>query len=580
MVKYDFKVPYLLMEEASSATIRALGVRAATDRRLLEEEAQPVRTAPRVGGGNLFIFTLNSGEILVDPGKMLSVNAGTTSIQSGKGGDGGTNSINLPGNATGSGGTVADASTGGIGGNIFVYSTNGKITLGGDVLANGATGGLHNGIAGKGAVGVPKGGAGGTVAGAGAGGNGGILFLSTLGGVLTTGGIVQANGGFGGTQLGKAGNGGNGVTDGGRGGDAASAGKGGNGGFVVRVAGAGKFGLMPTANLGLGGLFLGTAGIGGTPNQQNGIAGKNGLPGTPGFVSNLFEDSDSESSLPSEGRNKRRIALRTVETHHDHNGAPYLAAAIDYNATDSSGLSELIYADYLQPAEQVSESNKPISLVQVVPAQMSKKSTRAMYSELAGSTAAVVCESVCDAALSSRVTAFGSDLLPGGADADFQLKQGELLFAPADKTITITIPQGRLKVGSGAKVLVEVSDSGTIVRTLHDRKLADVVFCNGQSIIPVNIGHQLSITTGNPDDLNSSRANRSIATRKTTSHKLPSGITVCASEFSLVSAISNNHILKTLSHSQHKADKKHMEQIIKSTCIVSFLTVKHGPFQR
>lgn len=532
-------------------------------------------------GGNLLIFTIGSGDIIVDPGKKLSFNAGTTSIHSGIGGDAGTNSLNLAGNAGGMGGTVATASTGANGGNLFIYSTNGDITLGGDVLANGATGGLLNGTAGKGGDGAPKGGGGGTVAGAGKGGNGGLMFLTTFGGKLTTGGVVQANGGFGGSQLGVAGNGGNGIIEGGRGGDAASAGNGGNGGYIFRTAGGGKIGATPTANLGLGGLYLGTVGTGGTPNGLNGTPGMNGVPGMAGFVSHAIEGTD-ENGLPGEGKNKRRIALRrTAETRFNENGTPYLSAGVDYNAAvethQPSGLSDLIYADYVQVPEQLNESNKPVSLVQFVPAPPPAKS---MYKELEGSTAAVVTESLCHKALTNRVAEVGAELLQGNADSDFEFKQGELMFAPAEKPVNIALPNGKLKVGVGAKVLVEVTDAGTIVRTLHDRKLGDVVFVNGRSVLPVTIGHQLAIANGDSEDLLKSQANKSIATRKTATRKLPCGLNVSASEFSLVSAISTNPILKTLSRSQHKADRKHMEQIIKSTCIVSFLTMKHGPFQK
>ncbi len=535
-------------------------------------------------GGNLFLFTFGSGAIVVDPLKKLSFNAGVTSIQSGKGGDAGTNSLDLLGNAGGQGGTVASASTGGNGGNIFIYSTNGAITLGGNVLANGATGGLLlNGTAGKGGDGAPKAGGGGTVAGAGKGGNGGLILLTTLGGVLTTSGVVQANGGFGGSQLGVAGAGGKGTVDGGKGGDAADAGNGGNGGFIFRLAGSGTVGATPSANFGLGGAYLGTVGKGGAPNGMNGIPGKNGVAGMPGFVSYAVDETD-QNGLPSEGRYKRRIALRrTAETRFNENGAPYLSAGIDYNAADTpapSGLSDLRYADYVQVPEQIDEANKPVSLVEVVPAQMSAAAAKAMYAELEGSTSAVVCETTCNRELISRVTAFGADLRSGGSEADFQLKRGELLFAPAAKQITVSLPDGKLKISGGSKVLVEVTDGRTIVRTLHDRKLGDVVFLSENSILPVNIGHQLVITNGDAQSIDSSGTRQPIAIRKTTTRHLPSGITLSASEFSLVSAISRNPILKTLSRSQSKADKKHMEQILKSTCIVSFLTVKHGPFQQ
>jgi hypothetical protein len=170
---------------------------------------------------------------------------------------------------------------------IAITTSNGNITLEGDVRATGSAGGAVNGIAalsanaGNGGGGNILGGAGGMVAAAGKGGAGGAITIGALLGTLTIedNHAIAAYGGDGGDQSGLGGNGGDSKltvkgSTGGKGGDVGPAGQGGIGGNLDVSAQAMPADINQTNAPGTHGAQSGTPGEGGkgkTPGKRGNI---------------------------------------------------------------------------------------------------------------------------------------------------------------------------------------------------------------------------------------------------------------------------------------------------------------------
>jgi hypothetical protein len=270
----------------------------------------------RAGGNGLIAVESDAGAITTQ--LLSAVGGGTSAMlgQGGIGGMGtGANSKGGQGGSIGSEDERIGGTAGGAGGTITVSSASGPVEINGDVLATGSAGGNNNGNtnlnAGNGGSGKAVGLSGGSVAAAGDGGMGGNITLKASGNTLTTKGLINADGAPGGDQFGKGGNGGNGEERGGNGGSwrdrrllggkdvvsVCQSGNGGSGGTVTITATTFQRTNDPTAFGKLGGVQNGQIGLGGRVSGKNGVldpAGKKGDPGTTAFPKSLAYDGDIE----------------------------------------------------------------------------------------------------------------------------------------------------------------------------------------------------------------------------------------------------------------------------------------------
>jgi hypothetical protein len=166
------------------------------------------------------------------------------------------------------------------------------------------------------------------------------------------------------------------------------------------------------------------------------------------------------------------------------------------------------------------------------------------------------------------------------AESNSGLRAGATLFAPEKEAITVETPEGVLHIAAGSQALVEVIENATVVRTLHNHKRGDVRMVVGATTLIVDLGRQVVISSGSSKALHAFNSNSAVAVRNTMVRKVGNGITAAVSEFSMVSALSSHEVLKALYQSADKADRKHLEQILKNAVVLSFTTAGKGRYQR
>jgi hypothetical protein len=234
-------------------------------------------------------------------------NAANGGVQRGQAGNGGMATTKVIDNSVGIGGPGGSVGITGKGGGIgffdgqILMSADTDLTVNGDVMANGASGGLSLGKAGSGGTGIHVGGDAGILIGTG-GGSGGAGPTSTdvkiklfANGTLTVGGVISSVGGSGGSQTGATTGSGADARDpqgvlgpngyGGNGGSFGPTGVGGNGGNILltyHTKGFSDANIFTTG--GTGGAQLPASAVGpfGQGTHQNGTPGTAGVQGVDG----------------------------------------------------------------------------------------------------------------------------------------------------------------------------------------------------------------------------------------------------------------------------------------------------------
>jgi hypothetical protein len=175
---------------------------------------------------------------------------------------------------------------GGRGGTIGIVSMYGMVTLNGDVVATGSSGGDVSATAGAGGFGKDKGLPGGDVAAAGSGGMGGSITIKAATTLTIVGPRrIAADAGQGGDQSGTGGKGGDSIADGGKGGDVGQAGNGGIGGTIFvsyKTLIKNPAPINATAKGGNAGNQSGTAGAGGKGKKSGGAGTVDTTSAKPG----------------------------------------------------------------------------------------------------------------------------------------------------------------------------------------------------------------------------------------------------------------------------------------------------------
>lgn len=521
-------------------------------------------------GGNIKLYA-ESADVSVTGS--VSANHGAGGAQGGTAGKGADSTIDTAGNDNvgGDGGTVRKGGAAGTVGatiptGITLISDSGNVTVTGDVTTNGAKGGSINAIAGAGGNGPDRGGNGGAIESSGDGVIGGkiVLQANKTSGTLSVGGNISANGGAGGDQQGAAGAGGNGTSKvksvGGEGGSVRVAGEGQNGGTIILDYSIKAVTGTITVDLGGPGARSATAGLGGTgvtpgpngkvdvqppPHAQNGTIIENGALILGPWPEDNFEDHELKK------RKQRPV---------------YIAFG--------SGKQQQ-YGDLIALPEQETEL-KEIGYIQAIapPAVQDALHDMAIRSAVAN----LVEQDLCTDELKQRLAKSGVSVKSNGHDG-FVLERGAVMYAPTNRKAQVQTKHGVIEIAAGSKAIVEVTDDSTIVRTLHDHKQGDVRVLVGDKHFEVNLGKQLLVTTSDRSISDFSRES-GIAHRNATSKQLANGLTVHTSEFSVVSALSNDQILKALCASSAKSDRKHFVQIAKNACILSSMTMLKGPYKQ
>lgn len=517
-------------------------------------------------GGRIEVTSKNSSVSITGDLFANSAAGGNQAGIAGKGGNASTKISKPDTGIAGSGGAVAISGAGGQnslkGVLIGIELTSGTtLTVGGGIQSNGANGGANTGHAGDGGTALRVGGIGGNLGGTGAGSNAGAIKLTAP--TISVTGNISGNGGSGGSQVGGvAGNGGNATGPdgiGGNGGKVISTGSGGNGATIVVTASVDP-GLKAQSSFAaglVGAQIPGTiGGLGGTGAKQNGLNGvienfgKNGTNGSYTFNILTLNEWNTEDSNEHDLR-KRKMRPSLI-------------------AIDSRKHS---YSDYVQIPDETASELKEIGFVQLVtPPPVS--TLQMVVSQRDGLNTLIETERLSPEA-AQKLAAHGVSIAVGSGDESYVLKYGSIMFAPTHN-IVVRTNAGKFSIAGGSKVIVTASDHETIVRNLHDRKIGDVCVFNGTRRIAIELGMQAILR----DEIgNDNPSSSTVATRNTHVLNLRDGLTAHFSEFSMLSAMANDHTLRALSQSKSKEDRRHFDQIAKNACIIGSLTIKKGPYR-
>lgn len=519
------------------------------------------------GGGRIEVSSMNKTVSITGD---LIANSGAGGLQAAVAGDGGNASTTVSKPDTGIAGSGGSVAMSGSGGKNTLFPTGPQIeissgqalTIGGSISTNGANGGANTGKAGNGGTALRVGGNGGFLLGTGAGSNGGTILLT--GDTVAVAGTISGNGGNGGSQTGATpGNGGNAtgpVGIGGDGGKVVSTGAGGNGVIILVKASVDpdldkqSSYLKGLVGVQIPGTIGGLAGTGAKQNGNNGVIenfNKDGKSGSYTFNLLTMDDWSTDDSDEHDLKKKKN--------------RPSIIAL------DSRKHS---FADYVEiPRLENTSEMKEIGFVQMV-APPPVSTLQGLVSQREGANNLIETERLSPEA-AQKLASQGISITAGGSDENYTLKKGSVMFAPIHN-IVVQTNAGRFSIAAGTKVVITASEHETTVRNLHDHKIGDVCLLSGTRKIAIELGMQAvlrdEIAKDNP-------LRSSIATRNTHTMNLLDGLTAHFSEFSMLSAMANDHTLRVLSQSRLKEDRKHFDQIAKNACIIGSLTIKKGPYR-
>lgn len=440
----------------------------------------------------------------------------------------------------GKGGSVGNSASGGSGGKISI-TASGQILMNeiiGDIsniTAIGQPGADNNGKAGDGGAGTPtKGGTGGNVGRAGSGGAGGQIDFKAANIAIAaplTSTAILTDAGKGGDQNGAAGNGGG--TAIGPGGNVSSSGNGANGGNITISQPNALGGAVLSAALSLAGLQNSKPSTGTPP----GTVAPAGNPGTKNgniITTNSWEENDGDLYNKKVRQWKRQIAKN-----------PSIKLQIDSNL--SNVVVNESYDDLTSDAGN-GDSLDPVAFVQTIPTP-----TPVLNIAFGGNT--------------ELVTESNSK----------QLNSGALLAAPEKGILKIQTPQAEVSIAAGAKALVQMKDGYLAVLNLHDKHKGQVSIRSQGLTMSASMGQVLILGADKGDKLAAINPVPEISLRSVKSQKLYGDQRVFTADFSLMSALMNHSTLKGLQ--SNPSHKKHIDQLLKNTIVLNYITAKHGAYK-
>jgi hypothetical protein len=174
----------------------------------------------------------------------------------------------------------------------------------------------------------------------------------------------------------------------------------------------------------------------------------------------------------------------------------------------------------------------------------------------------------------------GTQLLdqPTGSVKSLCLSGGATLFAP-DHAIKVETPYGTVQIASRAIVLAVLTKNGLSLYNIHDEHRGDVCFAGKAASLSLPIAQHLMISTEdrefadvNPLDF--------ITHRELRSDKLPGGLQMIHSQFSLLSAINGVAPLRAMLHSSEPGEHKMINRLVKDAAVIMQTSAAASAYRR
>ncbi|MBX9725311.1 MAG: hypothetical protein K2X81_28160, partial [Candidatus Obscuribacterales bacterium] len=97
--------------------------------------------------------------------------------------------------------------------------------------------------------------------------------------------------------------------------------------------------------------------------------------------------------------------------------------------------------------------------------------------------------------------------------------------------------------------------------------------------VEVGLGKQVIVGQDAGTDFHAVNPTPQIAVREIKSQPLKNGLRAYSADFSILSALLNHESLKGLNKTEDPVLRQHFEQVLKTACVLTYVTSKHGAFK-
>src|SRR5579875_708730 len=163
------------------------------------------------------------------------------------------------------------------------------------------------------------------------------------------------------------------------------------------------------------------------------------------------------------------------------------------------------------------------------------------------------------------------------AEKVLRLERGNVLFVP-DKDMVITAPEATIKLTAGSIVFVLQAGNRLAVYDLHHGTRGGIRVTSGGRSLPLLPGRQLVVARGAASEFASVNPARRIAYRNPQETSLPGGVKAFVAEFSIPSAMMAVGPLQALLKSSAQSDRKALGHLLKDSAIFADVTAGSGEF--
>lgn len=150
----------------------------------------------------------------------------------------------------------------------------------------------------------------------------------------------------------------------------------------------------------------------------------------------------------------------------------------------------------------------------------------------------------------------------------YKLESGGMLFAP-EHDLTVDTPFGQVKIGADSVVLAVVTKHGLCLYNMHDEHRGDVHFSNTDvAKVDLNIGQHMMVAIGGDSAYEDINPLGFVSHRDLQTDKLPGGMRLFRSSFSITSALGDINTLATMQHSANSHDRRVVNRLLKDAAIL------------
>jgi hypothetical protein len=179
----------------------------------------------------------------------------------------------------------------------------------------------------------------------------------------------------------------------------------------------------------------------------------------------------------------------------------------------------------------------------------------------------------------TRLQAEGVVIASNTAGNRFNLDRGNIVFNP-QKNIVVGTHEGDVYIGSGSSVLVMETGHDVIIYNLHDEARARVSVIAANKKLVLEPGRFLVLTRQNTQDFDSLVAPcHNIGYCHIKKTDLSGSIRTFYGDFSIPAALTMVVPLKRMVSSNDAMDKRAIENIIKTSAMLSIFNPQNSPFQ-